>query len=508
MKNLLKTKIALLLFSALLLAGNSAYAQKSKSTVFSKANLAMQNAKTMQADILAPNEFAKAFKYYQDADKDFNNEKGIEKVEKNLREAVVFFNRASDFSYSAKKVFANTLNAREDALSAGADFYAKELWQKAEEQFVDASKELEKGDRDDSYKKSVKAIEIYRQAELSAIKTDLLDETRKIIEKADEMKVDKKAPKTLAKAKSLLAETEKELETNRYDMDYPRILAKRAKYEAKHAIFLYTTIKKMEDDNLKFEDVILNLENPIINIAEVIGFVAQFEEGFDRPENKIKEYITNLQLNQSRLAMQNSHQQYLIGQLDANIEVLKKEQNVLNNEFKTEIGKRSAENKAKMTAIEAEKNALAKKIEQQTNISDMFDMVNNIFYSSEAVVLRSGDDVIIRVHGFAFEVGKSEIKPANFELLTKVQTAIKVFPKRHVVVEGYTDSFGSDEANMALSQKRSDAVTEYLMANMSELKSTNITSVGFGENNPIANNETAEGRRQNRRIDIIIKPTL
>ncbi len=510
MKKLLRTttKFAMVFFLAVLLAASSAYAQRTKSMVFNKANEAMQNAKAMKADLLAPSEYAKALDYYQDAEKDFENKKGIEKVEKNLTEAVIYFKRSMDFSYSARIVFANSLNAREDALSAGANIYAKELWLEAEEQFIEAAEQLEKGDRDDSYEESVEAIEIYRKAELSAIKTNLLAETRRLIEKADYMDVDKKAPKTLEKAKSLLSETEKELETNRYDMDYPRILAKQAKYEAKHAIYLYSTIEKIDDEDIEMEDVILNLENPLINIAEEVGFVAQFDEGFDKPENLIIDYISYLQATNSRLVMENSQQNNLIGHLHANIEVLKKERNALNNEFNNEISKRSAESKSKMLAIEAEKAELAKKIDYQTKINEQFDIVNNIFNSSEAMVFRSGDNVIIRMHSFAFDVGKSEIKPANFDLLTKVQSAIKTFPKSQVIIEGYTDSFGSDALNLTLSQERSDAVTKYLMANMPELKTTNISSVGFGENNPIANNETKEGRRQNRRIDIIIKPTL
>jgi len=510
MKNVFrtKTKIAAVFFLAILIAGTSGYAQQTKSAVFKQADEAMQNAKAMKADILVPSEYSKALNYYLDAEKDFEKEKGIEKVEETLTEAVNSFNRSIDFCYSARIVFANSLNAREDALSAGADIFAKELWLEAEEQFIKAAEELEKGDRDDSYKESVKAIEIYRKAELSAIKTNLLDETRNILKKADEMKVDKKAPKTLEKAKSLLSETEKELETNRYDMDYPRITAKQSKYEAKHSIFLNNMIKKIDDENTEMEDVILNLENPLIKIAEEVGFVAQFDEGFDKPANKIINYVYDLQVKNSRLVMENSRQDYLIAQLEANIEVLKKERTALNNEFKTEISKRTAENKSSMQAIENEKDELAKKIDFQTKINEKFDIVNNIFNSSEAMVFRSGDDVIIRMHGFAFEVGKSEIKPENFGLLTKVQNAIKTFPDSKVIVEGYTDSFGSDSLNLKLSQKRSDAVTEYLKANMKELNQMNISSVGHGENNPVANNETKEGRRKNRRIDIIIKPTF
>ncbi|MDA3930487.1 MAG: hypothetical protein PF541_16175, partial [Prolixibacteraceae bacterium] len=445
MKNVLKTttKNAVFFFLAIFIVGSSAYAQQTRSAVFKQADEAMLNAKAMKADILTPIEYSKALNYYQYAEKYFEKEKGIEKIEEKLTEATIYFNRSIDFSYSARIVFANSLNAREDALSARADKFAKELWLDAEEQFIKAAKELEKGDRDDSYKKSVEAIEIYRKAELSAIKTDLLDETRLLIKNADEIKVDKKAPKPLKKAKLLLAETEKELETNRYDMDYPRIRAKQAKYEAKHSIFLHEMIIKIDDENIEMEEVILNLEEPIIKIAEAVGFVAHFDEGFKKPENIIINYIYDLQVKNDKIIRENSRKDYLIEQLGANIDVLKKERNALNNEFETVISKRTAENKSRMQAIENEKAELAEKIDFQTKINEKFNIVNKIFNSSEATVFRSGDNVIIRMHGFDFEVGKSEIKPENFDLLTKVQKAIKTFPNSTLIVEGYTDAFGS-----------------------------------------------------------------
>lgn len=62
--------------------------------------------------------------------------------------------------------------------------------------------------------------------------------------------------------------------------------------------------------------------------------------------------------------------------------------------------------------------------------------------------------------------------------------------------------------NSLLSQKRSDAVTQYLNANLDTPGNSKISSMGYGENNPVANNETAEGRKQNRRIDIKIHPAM
>lgn len=506
MKNLFKTqtKIAVLSCLVILLASTGIYAQQTKNAVFKQAKIAWQNAKVMQADILSPNEYDKAVEYYQDAEKKFDKQRGIEKVEELLNQSVISFNRSVDFSVSAKLVFANSLNAREDALSAGANIHANELWLDGEKQFRKAAEQLEKGDRDDSYKESVEAIEIYRKAELSAIKTDLLDETRNILNKADEMGVEDKAPKTLEKAKRLLAETERELETNRYDMDYPRTLAKQAKYEANHAIFLYNTIKNMENEHMEFEDVILSLEKPIINIAEVSGFVARFDQGFDKPKDEIINYVTNLEENNNLLSEKSMEQNYIIGLRNANINVLIKEREALNNEFKMEIGKRTAEMNNKMQSIENEKAILANQVNYQAEINEKYRLVNQLFEAKDALVFRSGNNVIIRMQGFGFDVGKSNIKPEYFNLLTKIQNAINTFPNGKVIIAGFTDSFGSDELNLKLSQERSDAVMVYLKANMPALNDGNIRSMGYGENNPIANNETSEGRSKNRRIDVII----
>ncbi len=507
MKNSLKLKFKIVVLNCLviLLSGTTIYAQQTDNVVFKQANNAWENAKMMQADVLSPIEYEKGIDYYQRAEKKFDKEKGIEKIEEHLNEAVKYFNRSADFSATAKMVFTDALNAREDALSSGANMYAKELWLEAEKQFRDAAEQLEKGDKDDAYEESAKAVAIYRKAELSAIKTDLLDETRALLKKADDMDVDNKAPKTLERAKKLLAETEKELETNRYDMDYPRILAKQAKYEANHAIFLYNMIKTIENKDQELEDVILNLETPVIAIAEASGFVAQFDQGFDKPKDEILSYLSGIQEENLFLSTKNTEQNYLISQKDENISVLKKERDALNSEFNTEIGKRTAEMNNKMQKIEDEKALLSKKVNYQAEINMKYKQVEQLFERNEASVLRSGNDIIIRMQGFGFDVGKSNIKPEYFKLLTKVQDAIGTFPDSKVIVEGYTDSFGGDASNLKLSQDRSDAVTTYLKANMTKLNNVNINSIGHGENNPIANNETADGRSKNRRIDIIIK---
>ncbi len=168
---------------------------------------------------------------------------------------------------------------------------------------------------------------------------------------------------------------------------------------------------------------------------------------------------------------------------------------------------RVAEMEEQLGGVEQEKTVLAQRMEAQARIREQFADIARLFTREEARTLRDGNDVIIRLVGLNFAVGKSVLEPQYFSLLTKVQQAIRTFPDAKITVEGHTDSYGGDEMNQKLSEERAGAVRQYLIANMG-LSETKISAVGFGESKPIANNETAEGRARNRRIDLVIHPQL
>jgi outer membrane protein OmpA-like peptidoglycan-associated protein len=102
-----------------------------------------------------------------------------------------------------------------------------------------------------------------------------------------------------------------------------------------------------------------------------------------------------------------------------------------------------------------------------------------------------------------FVTGKSELLPAAQDQLGVVAKALQDQGDiRPIVVEGYTDSVGSDTANMKLSQDRADAVRSFLVSK--GLPSDKLTAVGKGKSNPVAPNDTADGRANNRRVEIIV----
>jgi outer membrane protein OmpA-like peptidoglycan-associated protein len=103
-----------------------------------------------------------------------------------------------------------------------------------------------------------------------------------------------------------------------------------------------------------------------------------------------------------------------------------------------------------------------------------------------------------------FATGKSELKSGATVNLDRLTAFMNEYPKRTAAIEGYTDSMGSDEMNQSLSQRRADAVKGYLVGQ--GVNSARLSASGRGENSPVADNESAAGRQQNRRVEVVISP--
>jgi outer membrane protein OmpA-like peptidoglycan-associated protein len=113
--------------------------------------------------------------------------------------------------------------------------------------------------------------------------------------------------------------------------------------------------------------------------------------------------------------------------------------------------------------------------------------------------------LIVNMSDVLFDTGQYTLKPDAREKLAKVSGILLAYPDLKVQVEGYTDTVGSDEYNLTLSQHRADAVRDYLVSQ--GVSAANTTSVGYGKSNPIADNGTAAGRAQNRRVNLVVSGT-
>jgi outer membrane protein OmpA-like peptidoglycan-associated protein len=110
--------------------------------------------------------------------------------------------------------------------------------------------------------------------------------------------------------------------------------------------------------------------------------------------------------------------------------------------------------------------------------------------------------LIVNVSDVLFDTGKATLKPGAQVRLAKVAGIILAYPDLKLEVDGFTDSTGSPDFNLALSDRRAAAVRNFLVSQ--GVPSSNVTERGFGQDNPVASNRTAAGRQMNRRVEMVV----
>jgi len=104
--------------------------------------------------------------------------------------------------------------------------------------------------------------------------------------------------------------------------------------------------------------------------------------------------------------------------------------------------------------------------------------------------------------GILFAIDSSELQPAARTTIESMATVLNDFPDTNILIEGDTDNTGTSEYNQLLSERRAQAVADY--HKRLGVAASRISTVGLGESNPVASNDTAEGRQQNRRVEVAI----
>lgn len=120
-------------------------------------------------------------------------------------------------------------------------------------------------------------------------------------------------------------------------------------------------------------------------------------------------------------------------------------------------------------------------------------------------VTQSGDNIILNMPGdVTFQSASADLSSGFMPVLNDVAVILNQYPSTYIDVVGYADSQGGDAYNQDLSERRANAVAGYLTGQ--RVKSERIYVAGMGEQNPIATNATPEGRAQNRRVEITLRP--
>lgn len=110
--------------------------------------------------------------------------------------------------------------------------------------------------------------------------------------------------------------------------------------------------------------------------------------------------------------------------------------------------------------------------------------------------------LVLTLGDVLFTTGKADLKPGATGNLNKLVAFLDKYPDRSVAIQGYTDSVGSEEYNQGLSERRAESVKSYLAGQ--GIGSTRLVASGKGRSDPVADNDSAAGRQQNRRVEVII----
>ena len=134
------------------------------------------------------------------------------------------------------------------------------------------------------------------------------------------------------------------------------------------------------------------------------------------------------------------------------------------------------------------------------------DMRNALAQSEAIAIEREGNVLALTFKSdFTFAVNSAALRPGLNAELDRVAQVLAAYPQTTLLVAGHTDSTGSEEYNMKLSQQRADSVKNALV--LRGVAAQRISAVGYGEGQPIADNDTEFGRQQNRRVEVRINPT-
>src|SRR5215470_8746766 len=152
---------------------------------------------------------------------------------------------------------------------------------------------------------------------------------------------------------------------------------------------------------------------------------------------------------------------------------------------------------ARQAAAQSEQARQQAEKEKQELRARLLQQLNSILATHDSArgLIASMSDVL-------FKTGSFELLPGARERLAKISGIVLAYPSLHLQVEGHTDSVGSDDYNQQLSERRANAVRDYLI--QQGIPADSIEARGFGKTEPIATNDTPEGRQQNRRVELVL----
>jgi outer membrane protein OmpA-like peptidoglycan-associated protein len=154
-------------------------------------------------------------------------------------------------------------------------------------------------------------------------------------------------------------------------------------------------------------------------------------------------------------------------------------------------------NQSRLAAQQAQQNAQQAETDKAALRTRLSEQLNSILQTRD-----SARGLIVSMSDVLFDTGKYSLKPGAREKLAKVAGILLAYPGLNIEVDGYTDNVGGDEMNQQLSENRARSVRDYLV--QQGVATNSVSAKGFGNTLPVATNDNAAGRQQNRRVELVV----
>lgn len=411
----------------------------------------LAEAATKNIDVLAPKEFKNSAEWLEEAKSDLSAKQTQSDILDDVRKSRGYLQLAYEVSENRAEKAPGLFQARQAAMTAGAANHP-ELSEELNDLDKEVSSKADNLAKVDSQDLSA-LQERYVDLERKSVILRELGKSQSILNGAKKESAEKRAPLTFKKAQLSLKNAESIISTNvRNPQGYK------------------TAVESAKKDVLLLSEVMLTMKQNGKGLAEsaALKMVSQ--------NSRIKNLNTEISdTNAENLAEQN--------RLDEKNQTLTDE--IANQEQKLATQEQNLDS-AKLT------------IETQKAIEN----ARTQFSSEEAEAYQQGGNLLIRLKQINFASGRSDLPGDSMALLAKVSNVAKSMNASEIKVEGHTDSTGSAANNKVISEKRATSVASYFKTN----GFNNVKSEGYGFQKPIATNKSAQGRAQNRRVDIIISP--
>jgi OmpA-OmpF porin, OOP family len=456
-----------------------------------QAAAALDSARAENLDLLSPGHFEKAQQAYKEARSLIENNREQELIRIKLKLTVDEVAAAREAASGARKRWHAALAERTAARAAGADTISASLWKRAEERLQSSVRKFENDPAAVDTQIVTDVAGAFRAARRDALRIVLLKDARDKIDDVERSSGSRMVPALMLRAQQALSRAEADLAQE--NIEGARNEAQNAVRIAGHAQALMAYMAAAQKTRQPWESALLPYDDLLEDIASHLGGNLDLTKGGAATGPQL---LNMIDARQESLATKVTEQSKM--QMSLESALAETQTNLANAQS------RIAELERRLNSAEGERSTARESLQQHNENADRIARAQTILKPGDATFIQNPNGTVtIRLIGLKYGAGATNLDKTRQKVVDRAVEAMAQFPGATIQVDGFTDSEGSDEANLKASEARAQNVAKYLAQKLN-LKPDQIPGKGYGKANPLASNDTPEGRAQNRRIEIVL----